>query len=681
MKKIVSVLICFCMIMTLLPLVVLAESVSYTDYSITSMELAHVQTALAGVADVTEITVGGNTAVKIKLTSNLNGRLHIGDNGWDDWDGNFILDLNGKTIDAGRSIQEAICLDNDFEGKFTITGSGSMKAGFNHIIYIGSAEVLFAVAGGHDYFTLKNSGNDLFDEKNTETKSRWSNIGGDELVMTQGKDVEGIVFSYAYDTRRSPAFPESIGSEITLRGFDKPLKRDDHSYDTSVGTWTLSEVGSYGEASSFDPVPNMAYLDSIVDSVAEEYDLSDEGKDGILIHKLSDESGELVAYGVVIGVDATRGYTLFIGDVWGPSGAGYVLSTSEITEYSVTFNAEQLAESVYAVSVTPTAVTFVDAEEGYTVPDGETVTIANTGNVPTGALSIALSGGSSSVFTLSKSSIADIAVDGSDVVTVVPNSGLSAGTYTETITVSGEMVMTQTATVSFTVTQVAPAPTPTPTPTPGGKRRPVAGLPTNKVEEPEVKVEEPVVDECPGVTFKDLDASAWYHEDVDYVIENEIMNGVSETEFAPNENLTRAMLVTILYRTEGEPATNRSIPFGDVDLGEYYGSAVIWAKQNGIIMGISETEFAPEQEVTREQLATIMFRYAAFKGMNAVTMEENLHFEDAADISEYAITAMNWSVGEDYIFIRNEGEINPTKTATRAEVAAFIHRYMEDSKN
>ena len=123
---------------------------------------------------------------------------------------------------------------------------------------------------------------------------------------------------------------------------------------------------------------------------------------------------------------------------------------------------------------------------------------------------------------------------------------------------------------------------------------------------------------CPSASFSDLDTTKWYHEDVDYVLDNKIMLGTSDTEFDPEGSLTRGMLVTILYRSEGEPATNKSIPFADVDMGSYYANAVSWAKQNGIVSGVTENEFAPNANITREQIATIMFRYAQYKGMDAV---------------------------------------------------------------
>ncbi len=181
--------------------------------------------------------------------------------------------------------------------------------------------------------------------------------------------------------------------------------------------------------------------------------------------------------------------------------------------------------------------------------------------------------------------------------------------------------------------------------------------------------------------FEDVHAvNHWAIADIDYAYGRGLMKGTGETRFSPNVPLTRAMLVTILYRLEGEPATNRSIPFADVDMGAYYGSAVSWAKQNGIVTGISETHFAPDANITREQFAVIIFRYAMAKGLNAVTMEENLHFKDAGEISAYAVSAMNWAVGADLIKGKSASTVNPKDNATRAEAAAILHRFLESGK-
>ena len=183
-----------------------------------------------------------------------------------------------------------------------------------------------------------------------------------------------------------------------------------------------------------------------------------------------------------------------------------------------------------------------------------------------------------------------------------------------------------------------------------------------------------------SMAFTDVKSTDWFFDSVKYVADNKLMNGVSETEFAPNNTLTRAMLVTVLYRNAGELATNRSIPFADVDMGAYYANAVSWAKQNGIVSGVTENEFAPDTNITREQIATIIFRYAQYKGMDAVTLEENLHFTDADEISEYAVSAMNWAVGTGLMKGKSTTTINPKDNATRAEIAAILQRFIETNK-
>jgi len=187
---------------------------------------------------------------------------------------------------------------------------------------------------------------------------------------------------------------------------------------------------------------------------------------------------------------------------------------------------------------------------------------------------------------------------------------------------------------------------------------------------------------CPSLAFDDLDITQWYHLDTDYVIENGIFKGVTENEFAPNDKLTRAMLVTVLYRVESEPATNRSIPFADIDMGAYYANAVVWAQQHGIVKGVSETEFAPNDNITREQIAAIMHRYAQYKGID-VSVGENtniLSYDDFADISEYAIASMQYAVGSGLIKGKTESTLNPKDNATRAEIAAILHRFIEANK-
>ena len=180
-----------------------------------------------------------------------------------------------------------------------------------------------------------------------------------------------------------------------------------------------------------------------------------------------------------------------------------------------------------------------------------------------------------------------------------------------------------------------------------------------------------------GFKFTDVSKNDWFYDDVSYVYENGIMDGVSAETFAPNATLTRGMIVTILYRMENKPAVSGASKFTDVDANAWYGAPVAWAAEHGIVTGYSETAFGPNDPVTREQLAAILYRYAVYKGMSAVTLEQNLsRFTDADQISAYAVPAMNWAVGKGLIN-GADGKLSPKASATRAQVAAIIHRYLE----
>lgn len=177
--------------------------------------------------------------------------------------------------------------------------------------------------------------------------------------------------------------------------------------------------------------------------------------------------------------------------------------------------------------------------------------------------------------------------------------------------------------------------------------------------------------------FGDVTVSDWFYDDVRYVYANGIMDGTSSDRFAPNAPLTRAMIVTILYRMDGSPAMSGASDFKDVDSNKWFAKAVAWAAANGIVNGYGSGLFGPNDPVTREQLAAILYRYAVYGGMTAVTLEENLgSFADTAQLSAYAIQAMNWAVGQG--LINGSGSnLVPKAQATRAQVAAIIHRYLE----
>ena len=180
-----------------------------------------------------------------------------------------------------------------------------------------------------------------------------------------------------------------------------------------------------------------------------------------------------------------------------------------------------------------------------------------------------------------------------------------------------------------------------------------------------------------GLPFADVSGSDWFYNDVRYVYEKGIMDGTGADRFSPNAPLTRAMIVTILYRMAGSPAMSGASDFKDVDSNKWFAKAVAWAAANGIVNGYGDSLFGPNDPVTREQLAAILYRYAVYGGMTAVTLEENLgSFADTAQLSAYAIQAMNWAVGQG--LINGSGSnLVPKAQATRAQVAAIIHRYLE----
>ena len=183
----------------------------------------------------------------------------------------------------------------------------------------------------------------------------------------------------------------------------------------------------------------------------------------------------------------------------------------------------------------------------------------------------------------------------------------------------------------------------------------------------------PVEHDCPCDSYSDLDGSKWYHEGVDYALENGLMNGVGDGKFDPNGSLTRAMLVTILYRAEDEPGVaGERIPFADVPDGQWYTDAIIWAAGEGIVNGVSETSFAPNMPITREQIAAILYRYAgepSFSGSLSA-------FSDAQSVSAYAYDAMIWAVAEGIIG-GSGNQLTPKENATRAQIATILYRYLE----
>lgn len=177
--------------------------------------------------------------------------------------------------------------------------------------------------------------------------------------------------------------------------------------------------------------------------------------------------------------------------------------------------------------------------------------------------------------------------------------------------------------------------------------------------------------------FTDVRESDWFYEDVAFAYENGLFAGTSNTTFSPNASMTRAMLVTVLYRLEGQPAVNGRSGFSDVQYNGYYEDAVTWAADNGIVNGTSTTTFSPNANVTREQMAAILYRYAQHKKYNTAASSGLNGFTDHASVSGYAAASLEWAVAEKLVN-GSAGKLMPTGNATRAQVAAILHRFVEN---
>lgn len=174
--------------------------------------------------------------------------------------------------------------------------------------------------------------------------------------------------------------------------------------------------------------------------------------------------------------------------------------------------------------------------------------------------------------------------------------------------------------------------------------------------------------------YSDLKPDGWYREYITYMLDKGYMNGVDANRFDPNGNMTRSQLVTILYRSAGSPAVRGGSAFGDVKKGSWYENAVAWSSMMGIVNGVGDGQFAPSGDITREQLAAILYRYS---GSPTETANHLAGFTDQTNISSYAKAAMNWAVGQGILNGTGDGALSPKATATRAQTAAMLTRYLK----
>ena len=216
---------------------------------------------------------------------------------------------------------------------------------------------------------------------------------------------------------------------------------------------------------------------------------------------------------------------------------------------------------------------------------------------------------------------------------------------------------------------------------PASKVTVAVGFKAAETEEPDKPETKPCPKDetCPLNRFGDTDVNAWYHDGIEYCLNNGLMKGISDSEFDPNGTTSRAMIVTILYRLEGEPAFMNDNIFSDVASGSWYEKAVVWASGKGIVLGYDDGTFQPDKAITREELAAILYRYAQMKGEGFVGASMFLMpFEDLSEISDWASESVRWCYMHHIILGRTETTFVPKATATRAEAAAMMQRFCQN---
>lgn len=207
-------------------------------------------------------------------------------------------------------------------------------------------------------------------------------------------------------------------------------------------------------------------------------------------------------------------------------------------------------------------------------------------------------------------------------------------------------------------------------------KMPASAVTVKVTYEKTAAVEQPA--QTAELPFKDVKADRWSYSAIKYAYENKLFSGTSNDQFSPTDKMTRGMLVTVLYRLAGEPAVNGAAGFNDINSGDWYAKAVAWAKANNIVSGVSANEFAPNKEITREQMATILYRYASFKGLSTTANGNVAGFNDNSQVSGFAKDALSWAVGEKLISGTGSNTLAPKGDATREQVATILQRFAEN---
>lgn len=384
-------------------------------------------------------------------------------------------------------------------------------------------------------------------------------------------------------------------------------------------------------------------------------------------------------------------------------------------------------------TLSKTTYAFPALQYGYTAVSPFTVTVTNTGSQATGNLTVTCD---SSYFEVAPADISSISENGTATFRVRPRTGLPVGSHSGTVTVTNG-TESQSFHVSLEVQAAEKVAAPVITPSGGSFTEPqtvtitcgtegasifyttdgsdidvkstpytdpftVTQTTTIKAKATKANMENsdtvtvtitissgggtggggttpttPTQPAAPKLPFTDVSEDDWFYADAAYLYEKGVMKGTADETFAPGRSVTRGQLAAALYRMAGEPAVTAKAAFTDVPADYWCAAAITWAAESGVVTGYGDGGFRPADAVQRQELAAMLFRFAVYQGMSAVTLEENLApFADRADVAAYAVPAMNWAVGQG-ILQGKDGSLLPQAPVDRAQLAAMLRRYLE----
>lgn len=328
----------------------------------------------------------------------------------------------------------------------------------------------------------------------------------------------------------------------------------------------------------------------------------------------------------------------------------FVLTTDQGAEFNIPLRA--VIGQTTDITITPNSMDFGSQPEGYSEVPGQKVTVTNNNEAPI----FVTPARSDSFIVYADNPYANLSraygmsyldPGESTTFTVTPHLWLKNGTYTDTLTFKIRMFNVQDGENDIPAEDTVQA-------------RFVVGDGSGT-----------------GLPFTDVKSGDWFCDSVRYVYENELMSGTGTTTFGPNEKTTRGMIVTILYRLENEPSVSADSAFSDVEAGQYYANAVAWANQNGIVTGYDDGRFGPNDTITREQMAAILYRYADYKEQDVSAAADLSAFTDAGSVSDYAVQAFEWAVSEGLITGSTDTTLSPAGSALRCEVATILMRFLQ----